>query len=153
MWNEPINPLFLRSISPDLALVLEDLDIQLKLDSLGITYRHRSLKKSTYFIVPLTSGFSLKISPIDKGSDSFAEWYTWHPHHESEDSEYELRSSIRAYCEFMQSTENKFEVVAAFTHHDQDVETLIRHAISRFINTSRNLSPIALPTKKVGGSK
>jgi hypothetical protein len=133
MWEENLSSWQLRMEYPAEARMLEDIVIADYLHNLGLFTTKLGGSKATKFCIKLDNEFELQISPVDKGRDGYAEWFSWHqPNHEhsGEDCESQMpESSIRANIKLFYSDENGRSEIYSFTHHHQNVETLIRSAL------------------------
>jgi hypothetical protein len=133
MWEENLSAWQLRMQYPSEAKLLEDIVVADCLNSLGLFATKLAGSKATNFRIKLDNEFELQISPVDKGRDGYAEWFSWHqPNHEHSGEDFEGRmpeSSIRANIKLFYSDESGRSEIYSFTHHHQNVETLIRSAL------------------------
>jgi hypothetical protein len=140
MWEENPSAWQLRMQYPSEARLLEDIVVADCLSSLGLLTTKYGGPKTTNFRIKLDNEYELQISPVDKGRDGYAEWFSWHQRnhqHSSDDCDVQMpESSIRANIKLFYSDENGRSEIYSFTHHHQDVETLIRSA---FILIHRDL--------------
>ena len=148
MWEENLSAWQLRMQYPSEARLLEDIVIADCLNSLGLSTTKFGGPKATNFRIKLDNEFELQIYPVDKGRDGYAEWFSWHqPNHEHSGENCEIQmpeSSIRANIKLFYSDENGRSEIYSFTHHHQNVETLIRSALNLIHrDLGFKLSPIA----------
>lgn len=134
MWEENLSAWQLRMQYPGEAKLLEDISVADSLSSLGLLSSKFGGSKTTHFRIKLENEFELQISPVDKGRDGYAEWFSWHlPVHEHSDEVCGAQmpeSSIRANIKLFYSDENGRSEIYSFTHHHQNVETLLRTALN-----------------------
>jgi hypothetical protein len=118
---------------PAEARALEDILIADWLQNLGLFAAKVTKSKSTLFRIKLLDNYELQISPVDKGINGHAEWFSWHAPshvHAGEANTGELpESSIRAHIQLMYCDETGRSPIYSFTHHHQNVESLIRTAL------------------------
>jgi hypothetical protein len=118
---------------PAEARALEDILIADWLQNLGLFAAKVTKSKSTLFRIKLLDNYELQISPVDKGINGHAEWFSWHAPshvHAGEASASQLpESSIRAHIQLMYCDETGRSPIYSFTHHHQNVESLIRTAL------------------------
>ena len=118
---------------PAEARALEDILIADWLQNLGLFATKVTKSKSTLFRIKLLDNYELQISPVDKGINGHAEWFSWHAPshvHAGEANTGELpESSIRAHIQLMYCDETGRSPIYSFTHHHQNVESLIRTAL------------------------
>jgi len=134
MWEENLTAWQLRMQYPSEARLLEDIVVADCLSTLGLLTTKFGGQKTTNFRIKLDGEFELQISPVDKGRDGHAEWFSWHqPNHEhsSEVCDSQMpESSIRANIKLYYCDENGRSEIYSFTHHHQNVETLLRSALN-----------------------
>ena len=118
---------------PAEARALEDILIADWLEGLGLVTAKVTKSKSSLFRIKLIENYELQISPVDKGINGYAEWFSWHAPshvHAGEASASQLpESSIRAHIQLMYCDETGRSQIYSFTHHHQNVESLIRTAL------------------------
>jgi hypothetical protein len=118
---------------PAEARSLEDILIADWLQNLGLFAAKVTKSKSTLFRIKLLDNYELQISPVDKGINGHAEWFSWHAPshvHAGEANAGQLpESSIRAHIQLMYCDETGRSPIYSFTHHHQNVESLIRTAL------------------------
>jgi hypothetical protein len=118
---------------PAEARALEDILIADWLQNLGLFATKVTKSKSTLFRIKLLDNYELQISPVDKGINGHAEWFSWHAPshvHAGEANTGQLpESSIRAHIQLMYCDETGRSPIYSFTHHHQNVESLIRTAL------------------------
>ena len=133
MWDETPTSWQLRMAFPREAKALEDIMISEKLQSLGLVTTKLGSSKASNFRIKLEDQYELLISPVDKGADGYSEWFTWNiPVPTQQNNEFENtmpESSIRAHIQLYYSDETGRSQIYSFTHHHQNVETLIRTAL------------------------
>jgi hypothetical protein len=133
LWNETPTSWQLRMAFPAEARALEDILIADWLEGLGLVTAKVTKSKSSLFRIKLIENYELQISPVDKGINGYAEWFSWHTPshvHAGEASARQLpESSIRAHIQLMYSDETGRSQIYSFTHHHQNVESLIRTAL------------------------
>ena len=135
MWDETPSSWQLRMAFPREARALEDLLVGESLRSLGLLAKRVSSRRQTSFRVLLTENYELQISPVDKGAEGLGEWFSWHaPARTRENKAISkneiLESSVRAHIQLFYSDENGRSLIYSFTHHHQDIESLIRSALN-----------------------
>ena len=90
---------------PAEARALEDILIADWLESLGLVTAKVTKSKSSLFRIKLIENYELQISPVDKGINGYAEWFSWQTPshvHAGEASASQLpESSIRAHIQLM----------------------------------------------------
>jgi hypothetical protein len=118
---------------PAEARALEDILIADWLQNLGLFAAKITKSKSTLFRIKLLDNYELQISPVDKGINGHAEWFSWHAPshvHAGEANTGQLpESSIRAHIQLIYCDETGRSPIYSFTHHHQNVESLIRTAL------------------------
>lgn len=133
MWNETPTSWQLRMAFPAEARALEDILIADWLEGLGLVTAKVTKSKSSLFRIKLIENYELQISPVDKGINGYAEWFSWHTPshvHAGEAGASQLpESSIRAHIQLMYCDETGRSQIYSFTHHHQNVESLIRTAL------------------------
>lgn len=133
MWDETPTSWQLRMAFPAEARALEDILISDWLQHLGLVATKVAKSKSSVFRIKLVDNYELQISPVDKGVNGYGEWFSWHTPshvHAGEVTGEQLpESSIRAHVQLMYSDETGRSQIFSFTHHHQNVESLIRTAL------------------------
>ncbi|CAN2188962.1 hypothetical protein MCERE155_00470 [Candidatus Nanopelagicaceae bacterium] len=133
MWDETPTSWQLRMAFPAEARALEDILISDWLHKLGLMATKVTKSKSSLFRIQLVDNYELQIAPVDKGVNGYAEWFSWHMpshvHAGEARSEQLPESSIRAHVQLMYSDETGRSQIYSFTHHHQNVESLIRTAL------------------------
>jgi hypothetical protein len=133
LWDETPTSWQLRMAYPAEARALEDILIADWLQNLGLFATKVTKSKSTLFRIKLLDNYELQISPVDKGINGHAEWFSWHAPshvHAGEANTGQLpESSIRAHIQLMYCDETGRSPIYSFTHHHQNVESLIRTAL------------------------
>ena len=72
----------------------------------------------------------MRITPVDKGAEGFAEWMTWYwQRPDDEESAPQLSYSIRAHVEIVDAEQKDSLGNVSFTIHNDDIESLIKNAI------------------------
>lgn len=150
MWDETPSSWQLRMAYPQEARALEDLVIGESLRSLGLLTKRVSNRRQTSFRVLLSENYELQISPVDKGADGMGEWFSWHAPARTRDNKTTsknevLDSSVRAHIQLFYSDENGRSLIYSFTHHNQDIESLIR---SSLISIHQDLGLMLKPVLK-----
>lgn len=119
---------------PAEARALEDILMADWLQELGLLATKVTKSKSTLFRIKLVDNYELQISPVDKGASGYAEWFSWHTPSHVHAGELTGRkvpeSSIRAHVQLMYCDEVGRSQIYSFTHHHQNVESLIRTALN-----------------------
>ncbi len=133
LWDETPTSWQLRMAFPGEARALEDVLVSEHLRSLGLTATKITKSKSSVFRIKLIENYELQISPVDKGVSGYAEWFSWHAPAHVHAGETELNqlpeSSIRAHIQLMYCDETGRSQIYSFTHHHQNVESLLRSAL------------------------
>jgi len=130
----------LRRILPDVALKMETQVILHEANSLGIKAKVNRSIKTPHILIPLTFQHSMSITPVDRGIQGFAEWFTFMPNSTSlnEYPEFTSRVYVQVFDDLI---ENK--LVESFTIQAPNLETIIRASLSIFYsNTGKQLAPI-----------
>ncbi len=136
MWDETPSSWQLRMAFPQEAKSLEDVLVSDSLQSLGLISTKLGSRKATQFRIKLQNNYELVISPVDKGAEGYGEWFSWHapaPAHAHANPNHEApmpEPSIRAHVQLFYSDEIGRSQIYSFTNHHQNVETLIRSALS-----------------------
>jgi hypothetical protein len=132
MWDETPSSWQLRMEFPQEAKALEDIFVAEYLRSLGLVSVKIGTRKATNFRIKLENNYELILSPVDKGAEGYFEWFTWHaPAHAHSNSAPPMpEPSIRAHIRLFYSDENGRSQIYSFTNHHENVETLIRSALS-----------------------
>ena len=134
MWDETPTSWQLRMAFPQEAKALEDIFVADYIQSLGLVSVKIGTRKATNFRIKLKDSYELVISPVDKGGDGYSEWFTWHVSaHAHTNANCEVRmpeASIRAHIRLFYSDEVGRSEIYSFTNHHENVETLIRSALS-----------------------
>jgi len=149
MWRETPTPMDLRDSFPDLAMSLETDFLANELKVLGIQHIKKTKKKSVTFELPMQPHHLLRITPTDRGSDGFSEWMTWHwQQSEDHESPPQLAYSIRAYVEIIDTKYESSLGNVSFTLHNDDLESLIKNAITGMRHmTGTRLKPVLIRRK------
>ena len=150
MWHDTPSANDLRENFPELALALETDYLADCLDRLGIQYIRRSRRKTAIFEVAMHPNHLLRIGPVDKGADGYAEWMTrfW-KQPDSEEAAPSLDCSIRAYVEFIDLNDEEDAKPIAFTSHCDDMPDLLRNAIGGMRHlTGKRLKPLVISRRK-----
>lgn len=150
MWDETPSSWQLRMAYPQEARALEDLLVGESLRSLGLLTKRVNNRRQTSFRVLLSENYELQISPVDKGADGMGEWFSWHApartRERKTNSKNEiLDSSVRAHIQLFYGDENGRSCIYSFTHHNQDIESLIR---SSLLSIHQDLGLILKPVLK-----
>ena len=92
--NETPSDIKVRFSHPDVALQLETVMLQGELeDILGLQGSVALHAKSAVIRIPLTEQFLMILRPTDIGFNGYAEWMSWHEHHDERSKEREIHSS------------------------------------------------------------
>jgi hypothetical protein len=129
MWPRTVSPRKLRDTLPDVSLKLESEQIRNDLHKLGIRFIYRRTRKSACFEIDMAPHHTLRITPVDRGIDQFAEWFSWYQ--ETKDGKESLVTSIRCYA----TIKNNLDVttpVYALTIHSDSLFDVIQCAIFNF---------------------
>ena len=134
MWDETPSAWDLRMSFPREARHLEDIYVADWLQTLGLQSSKIATHKTTQFRIKLEDNYELVISPVDKGADGYAEWFSWHvpahAHTNAKSAAPMPEASIRAHIQLFYSDETGRSLIYSFTNHHENVETLIRSALS-----------------------
>ena len=134
MWDETPSSWQLRMAFPEEAKALEDIFVADYIQSLGLVSVKIGTRKATNFRIKLEDNYELILSPVDKGAEGYSEWFTWHePAHANTNSNSVASMpvpSIRAHIRLFYSDETGRSQIYSFTNHHENVETLIRSALS-----------------------
>ena len=143
MWLETPTSKDLRLSMPDLAFELEFEFLAYSLDQLEVNYRRRTRKGSGFFELPMMDYLQLRIYPVDKAS-GHSEWLTWSwTETYYEDEEAKVESSIRAYVELIDFSEEAGKLIHGYTVHKQDMKSLLKMAVDGMrTDTGRYLTPL-----------
>jgi len=140
MWPRTVSPRKLRDALPDVSLKLESEQLRNDLQKLGIRFIYRRTRKSACFEIDMTPHHTLRITPVDRGIDQFAEWFSWYQ--ENRDGKETLVTSIRCYA----TIKNNLDLttpVYAFTIHMDSLFDVIQCAIFNYKHFSgTEISPI-----------
>ena len=129
MWRNTPAPGDLRDSHPDIALTLDTEYMTADLKKLGIQHIRRYRKKSVVIEIVMMPHHLMRISPVDKCANGYGEWTTWYWSHGDEETQPELRYSIRAHIEVIDLQVTEEQPAVSFTAHNDDIESLIRNAI------------------------
>ena len=130
MWRDTPTPMDLRDSFPDVAMALDTDYIMNDLKKLGIQHIRRVRRKSVTFEIPMFPHYIMRITPVDKGAEGFAEWMTWYWQRPDDDeSAPQLSYSIRAHVEIVDAEQKDSLGNISFTIHNDDIESLIKNAI------------------------
>ena len=100
---------------------------------------NRSIK-SPIVMIPLTFHHSMSITPVDKGIQGFAEWFTFMPNSPSPNEYPEFTSRVYVQV-FDDLIENK--LIESFTIQAPNLEMILRASLSIFHSISgKKLAPI-----------
>ena len=134
MWDETPSSWQLRMAFPQEAKALEDVFVAEYIQSLGLVAVKIGTRKATNFRIKLEDNYELILSPVDKGADGYSEWFSWHTpahaHTHSNSAAPMPEPSIRAHIRLLYSDENGRSQIYSFTNHHENVESLIRSALS-----------------------
>jgi hypothetical protein len=134
MWDETPSSWQLRMAFPQEAKALEDIFVADNIQSLGLVSLKIGTRKATNFRIKLEDNYELILSPVDKGAEGYSEWFTWHvPAHANTNPNSAAPMpvpSIRAHIRLFYSDETGRSQIYSFTNHHENVETLIRSALS-----------------------
>lgn len=134
MWDETPSSWQLRMAFPQEAKALEDIFVADYIQSLGLVSVKIGTRKATKFCIKFEDNYELILSPVDKGADGYSEWFTWHAPvhtHTSTNSDAPMpEPSIRAHIRLLYSDEIGRSQIYSFTNHHENVESLIRSALS-----------------------
>ena len=142
MSNNPKNKteIDLRRMLPDVALRMETQFIIDEALNLGIKVRISNSKKTPIIRVPLTLRHSMTISPVDRGAQGFAEFFTFMPTTSPQYNYPELisRVHIKIYDELVEE-----QLSESFTIQDPNFEMILRTSLSIYYSiTGKKLAPI-----------
>jgi len=146
MWRETPSPSDLRDTFPDLAMILETDYLKNDLQKLGIQNLRRIRSKSVTLEIPMHPHHLMRISPVDKGAQGYSEWMTWYwQSSEDEEGTPQLQYSIRAHVEVVDVEDRESEHNVSFTLHNDDIESLIKNAITGMRHmTGIKIKPVIL---------
>ncbi len=134
MWDETPSAWQLRMAFPQEAKALEDTFVAEYIQSLGLVSTRIGARKTTNFCIKLEDNYELILSPVDKGAEGYSEWFSWHvPAHAHTNAKSPApmpEPTIRAHIRLFYSDENGRSQIYSFTNHHENVETLIRSALS-----------------------
>lgn len=134
MWNQTPTSWELRMSLPAVAKSLEEIYISEYLHSLGLVTSKLSRLKGSTFRIKLAEGYELHLTAVDKGAGGYAEWFSWHAPahvHAGVNEKTALpESSIRAHIQLMLCNDEVRSEIYSFTHHHQNVETLIKTSLA-----------------------
>ena len=134
MWDETPSAWQLRMVFPQEAKALEDIFVADYIQSLGLVSRKTGTRKATNFRIKLEDNYELLLTPVDKGAEGYSEWFTWHVPAHARTNPNSAASmpepSIRAHIQLFYSDETGRSQIYSFTNHHENVETLIRSALS-----------------------
>ena len=134
MWDETPSSWQLRMAFPQEAKTLEDILVADYIQSLGLVSIKIDTRKATNFRIKLEDNYELLLTPVDKGAEGYSEWFTWHvPAHArtNPNSAPQMpEPSIRAHIQLFYGDETGRSQIYSFTNHHENVETLIRSALS-----------------------
>jgi hypothetical protein len=154
MWKNNPEPWEMRQMFPEEARLLEDAFLIHELRQLEIIFTRIKLKKSTTIRVSLNDSYELLLSPVDKGPEGQAEWFSWHMPHEHNQPNHvpskvpAYHMSIRASIKLVRKSENGSDLVHSFTNAQSNLEDLLKSSLF-FIKKDKglNLTPICKSTK------
>jgi hypothetical protein len=129
MWRNTPAPGDLREQHPEVALTLDTEFLSADLKRLGIQHIRRYRRKSAVIEMVMLPHHLMRIAPVDKGANGYGEWTTWYWTSGDEETQPELRSSIRAHIEIIDMKATDEQPCASFTSHNDDIEALVRNAI------------------------
>ena len=142
-FNYTPSPDQLRELLPDVAARMEWDVFSHSARKLGIVYKSVLRKKCPVFEFQLTQGYTMKISPVDRGPQGLYEFYTvikrprqrqlrgGAPHFD-----FERVESIRVHVEVIDKDGTQ---IFSHTIHEESLEKIIRCALEG-INQTKNLS-------------
>jgi hypothetical protein len=149
MWPRTVSPRKLRDALPDVSLRLESEQIKDDLQKLGIRFIGRRTKKSACFEIDMSPHHTLRITPVDRGIDQFAEWFSWYQ--ETKEGREVVTTSIRCYATIKNNLDLKAPIYALTIHNDSMFD-IIQCAIFNYkLFSGVEISPIT--TNKRNQSK
>ena len=142
MSNNPKNKteIDLRRMLPDVALRMETQFLIDEALNLGIKVRISNSKKTPIIRVPLTLRHSMTISPVDRGAQGFAEFFTFMPTTSPQYNYPELisRVHVQIYDELVEE-----QLSESFTIQAPNFEMILRTSLSIYYSiTGKKLAPI-----------
>ena len=140
MSNNPKNKteIDLRRMLPDVALRMETQFIIDEALNLGIKVRISNSKKTPIIRVPLTLRHSMTISPVDRGAQGFAEFFTFMPTTSPQYNYPEMISRVHIYDELVEE-----QLSESFTIQAPNFEMILRTSLSIYYSiTGKKLAPI-----------
>ena len=142
--NNPKNKteIDLRRMLPDVALRMETQFIIDEALNLGIKVRISNSKKTPIIRVPLTLRHSMTISPVDRGAQGFAEFFTFMPTTSPQYNYPEMisRVHIQIYDELVEE-----QLSESFTIQAPNFEMILRTSLSIYYSIAgKKLAPIII---------
>ncbi len=142
--NNPKNKteIDLRRMLPDVALRMETQFIIDEALNLGIKVRISNSKKTPIIRVPLTLRHSMTISPVDRGAQGFAEFFTFMPTTSPQYNYPELisRVHVQIYDELVEE-----QLSESFTIQAPNFEMILRTSLSIYYSIAgKKLAPIII---------
>ena len=142
MSNNPKNKIEidLRRMLPDVALRMETQILINEALNLGIKVKTSNSHKTPIIRLPLTLRHSMAISPVDRGAQGFAEWFTFMPDTSPQNNYPELisRVHIQIYDELIEE-----HLSESFTIQAPNFEMILRTSLSIYYSiTGKKLAPI-----------
>jgi hypothetical protein len=142
--NNPKNKteIDLRRMLPDVALRMETQFLIDEALNLGIKVRISNSKKTPIIRVPLTLRHSMTISPVDRGAQGFAEFFTFMPTTSPQYNYPELisRVHVQIYDELVEE-----QLSESFTIQAPNFEMILRTSLSIYYSIAgKKLAPIII---------
>jgi hypothetical protein len=145
MWRKDVTPNDLRMILPDTALQMETMVHCFELRKLQIKHKVKwsAGRKNVTIIIPATPNHEIRISPIDRAMQGFAEWNTYSTpmRQRSLESDFERRFpeyAIRAYVQVKNCSDSNLDSCLSFTITGRNIENLLREIVG-FYKNSKNI--------------
>ena len=131
----------LRRAFPKIALDLETQVLVHEAESLKLNVRVARGGRTSILRVQLTHSHTLRISPVDRGSQGVGEFFTFYG---NPDKPNEMRQTIRAFIEVTEDSETDKPVVQeSFTVQGDNLEEVINASLSVFFSiTGHKLQPV-----------
>ena len=149
-FNPTPTPGALREMFPEVAIDLEEYLLKTQLRKLGIQFKVTHRKELVTIEIPLTQGYVLRLTPVDRGPKGLPEVFTFfkRPKRPAKGEQlvlpvFEVIETLRLHAEVLNLNLESDNLVFSHTLHEDSIEKLIRAVIEALYQVHNlRLTPI-----------
>ena len=137
---KPNTEIDLRRELPEIALRMETNFLVHQAQSMGLIVYTSIGKKSSKIGIPLSLSHTLRISPVDRGANGVAEYFTFYSQCRCPDEHPEL--SMRVHVEIIDELNPDHKHIESFTIEGLNLDMVVRRALAIYADlTDKRLVP------------